>query len=445
MSLSENIFKTYDIRGISPDELSPDVAYKVGMALSDFLDEGKIAVGRDMRNDSAALAKGLIEGLIHQGREVIDIGMVTSDMIYFAVGKYSLSGGAMITASHNPGQYNGIKLTARGVHPIGVESGLMSIKEKILADDFKKPAGNGKRIKKDILDEWVDHAFSFADTKLKPLKIGVDGGNGMVGPIIERFKKNTSLKIHGLYLKPDGNFPNHPADPLQTKNLADLISLVKKEKLDVGIAFDGDGDRAFLVDENGEPITTSLLITLIAQNILVSNPGGVILYDAVCSRIVPETVEHCGGEAIRTKVGHSFVKADMHRFDGLFGGEHSGHFYFKDNFCADSGLIAAITILSILSRSSLNLSQIIQPFKKYFSSGEINLEVIDQQSAIKKISQKYGDGKQDRMDGLSVDYKNWWFNIRASNTEPLIRLNVESIDPKLTQTKTQELLKIIRG
>lgn len=444
MDVIEKIFKAYDIRGISPDELSPRIAKKVGIALGNFLAEGKVAVGRDMRSDSADLAQNLIDGLVLVGREVIDIGMVTSDMIYFAVGKYNLAGGAMITASHNPGEYNGIKLTGKGVSPIGENTGLKQIKEMILSNNLKLSNKVGKITKKDILNSWVDHALKFTKGNLSPLKVGIDCGNGMAGIVVKELSKKTNLKIEGLYLEPDGTFPNHPANPLDPANLEDLSKLVKQKKLDIGIAFDGDGDRAFLIDEKSNLVSASYLGALVAQDILREHPSSAILYSVICSRVVPETIEANGGEAIRTRVGHSFVKADMKNFSAMFAAEHSGHYYFKDNFSADSGLAMVLYVLGLMSRTGKKLSDLIMPFDKYFSSGEINSKVKDPSLLIKNLKSIFGDGNQDNLDGLSVYYDNWWFNVRPSNTEPFVRLNVESDNADLTKEKTKRLLEIIR-
>ena len=445
MKFAEDIFKAYDIRGKVPAELTPEVVEGVGRALADYLPEGIVAVGHDMRNDSSQLATAMIAGLTKQGREVMDIGQVASDMIYFVVGKYDLAGGAMITASHNPGEYNGIKLTGKGVAPIGIESGLEDIKQKVLSDDFKQSASIGTITKKDVMSEWVQHALDLAG-QLKPMKVGADAGNGMAGPVVGQLMAKTELQIDGLYLDPDGSFPNHPANPLVEENLADLQKLVVDKQLQVGVAFDGDGDRAFLVDEKGEVVTGSVLGALIAREILELHPGATILHNAICSHIVPDTITALGGKAIKTKVGHSFIKAKMKETGALFAAEHSGHFYFADNYRADSGLVAALKAFHILGQKDLPASEQFAPFRKrYTQSGEINSEVRDAAAVLVLLKNKYSDGEQDELDGLTVEYKDWWFNVRASNTEPVIRLNVESHDADLVKAKTDELLKLIRG
>ncbi len=426
MKFAENIFGAYDIRGKVPHELTPEVAKNIGRAMADYVPEGQIAVGRDMRPDSEQLARSVIEGLLTQGRQVVDLGEITSDMMYFAVGNYDYSGGAMITASHNPGEYNGLKLTNKGVVPIAGEQGLLQIKQALIDDKFKESPGSGSVTNKDILSDWVDHALNFAPN-LQPLHVGFDAGNGMAGILPPELGKKTPLKIEGLFLELDGTFPNHMANPLIFENLSDLIRLVKDNKLDCGVAFDGDGDRGFFVDEAGIPVTGSVLGALLITHILRDNPGATILYNAICSRIVPETIEKLGGKGIRTRVGHGFIKADMHKHGAVFACEHSGHFYFKDNYNADSGLIPILMGLSILGQSGKRLSDLVKGLRaSYVDSGEINFEVTDKELVMKKLAEEYADGEQDNLDGLTVNYSNWWFNVRPSQNEPLLRLNIEA-------------------
>ena len=426
MKFAENIFGAYDIRGKVPHELTLEVAKNVGRAMADYVPEGQIAVGRDMRPDSEQLARSVIEGLLTQGRQVVDLGEITSDMMYFAVGNYDYSGGAMITASHNPGEYNGLKLTNKGVVPIAGEQGLLQIKQALIDDNYKGSINGGSVISKDILSDWIDHTLKFAPN-LKPLHIGFDAGNGMAGILPPELSKKTPLKIEGLFLELDGTFPNHMANPLIFENLSDLIKLVKDNKLDCGVAFDGDGDRGFFVDEAGIPVTGSVLGALLIAHILRDNPGATILYNAICSRIVPETIEKLGGKGIRTRVGHGFIKADMHKHGALFACEHSGHFYFKDNYNPDSGLIPILMGLSILGQSGKKLSELAKGFRaSYVDSGEINFEVADKELVMNKLAEEYADGEQDNLDGLTVDYPDWWFNVRPSQNEPLLRLNIEA-------------------
>lgn len=426
MKFAENIFGAYDIRGKVPNELTPAVAKSIGRAMADYVPEGQVAVGRDMRPDSEQLAKSVIEGLVTQGREVVDLGQITSDMMYFAVGNYGYAGGAMITASHNPGEYNGLKLTSKGVVPIAGEQGLLQIKQALIDDNYKAEESGGNVTTKSILSDWVDHALKFAPG-LSPLHVGFDAGNGMAGILPPELSKKTPLKIEGLYLDLDGTFPNHMANPLIFENLADLIKLVNGKKLDCGAAFDGDGDRGFFVDDAGLPVTGSVLGALLIAQILQKKPGATILYNAICSRIVPETIKKLGGKGIRTRVGHGFIKADMNKYNAEFACEHSGHFYFKDNYNADSGLIPVLMGLSILSQSGKKLSELVKDLRaRYVESGEINFEVLDKEFVMKKLAEEYVDGKQDNLDGLTVNYTDWWFNVRPSQNEPLLRLNIEA-------------------
>lgn len=444
MKFNENVFKAYDIRGKVPEELTPELVRNTGRAFADFLPPGKVAVGRDMRLDSEELARAFVEGLIKQGREVLDLGRITSDMIYFAVGKMDLAGGAMITASHNPGEYNGIKLTGQGVSPIGEDTGLKDIKAAVGNDLYKPESAQGNASKTDILGEWIDHALSFAPN-LAPLKVGVDAGNGMAGIDVPRLDAKTPLKLEGIYLEPDGNFPNHPANPLVRENLADLSALVRSKKLDCGIAFDGDGDRAILVDETGEPVSPSVVGAMLAAHFLNTNPGATVLYNAITSRIVADTIEKLGGKGVRTKVGHSFIKQLIREKGAVFACEHSGHYYFKANYNADSGLIAALCVLDIISQTGQRLSQLVAKYTgKYYDSGEINFAVRDKGKAMGEVTGAFPDGKTDTLDGLTVNYADWWFNLRPSNTEPLLRLNVEASSQSEMQEKLEKITKILQ-
>jgi phosphomannomutase len=447
MKFINSVFKAYDIRGLVGTEITEELALAVGRSLADLLgNHGPVAVGHDMRPDSAVLAQRLREGIISQGREVWDIGLVTSDMIYFAVGHYGLAGGAMITASHNPGQYNGIKLCREEAAPIGETTGLDRIKVALANDDFEESPRHGTIIERNIVTDWIDHSLSFVDVSKWPAyKVGIDAGNGMAGAIIPSLEPKVPLRISPLYFELDGTFPNHPASPIEPKNLRDLVALIERDKLDFGIAFDGDGDRAFLVDELGQPVTGSVMAAIIAEAMLVKYPGATILYNAVCSRVVKETIEAHGGTAIRTRVGHSFIKTDMRTDRAVFAGEHSGHFYFKDNYFADSGLIAALVAIDVLAKSGLKLSQLADKYRRYYESGEINVEVKDKAAKLDELAARYSDGTQDLLDGLTVNYADWWLNCRPSNTEPYLRLNVEATSPELLKIKLDETLTLIKN
>lgn len=443
MEAVDNIFKAYDIRGKVGSELNPEVVQKVGRAFGKWLPrKGALAVGRDMRPDSKELAEALIAGLRSQGRDVWDIGEVTSDMIYFAVGKHGLAGGAVVTASHNPGDYNGIKFCREEAKPVGENSGLLEVRDLAKANNFSDAATIGSLIEKDVVEDWVTHVLSFIDTnKLKPLNIAVDAGNGMAGKIFPELEPHVPFQVEELYFELDGTFPNHIANPLEAKNLVDVQAAIKKYACDAGVAFDGDGDRAVLIDERGVPLTGTVMTALLAQYFLEKHPGATILLNAICGRAAAESVEKLGGKSIRTRVGHSFIKGEMRKQNAIFGGEHSGHYYFTDNYMADSGLIAAIIGLCILSRSGKKLSELVAPLRKaYVQIPETNFEVEDKTATIERVAEHFNDEASDRLDGLTVNFPNAWFNIRPSNTEPLLRLNAEAkteeeLDKLVTQVK----------
>lgn len=430
MDAINNIFKAYDVRGKVGSELTAEVAEKIGRAVADFLPEqGKVAVGRDMRPDSAELAAALIRGLIEQGRDVLDIGEVTSDMIYFTTGHFKLAGGVMITASHNPGEYNGIKFCREEAKPIGQESGLFDIRDHIINDEFKPAAEQpGTVEEQDVTEDWITHVLSFIDPqKLKPIKIAVDAGNGMAGKIFPELEPYVPWEVEEMYFDLDGTFPNHEANPLKFETLHDLIENIKQGKLDGGIAFDGDGDRALLVDEMGTVVSGNVMNAMLAEYFLSEHPGSTILYDLRSSHAVPETIEASGGTPVRTRVGHSFIKQIMREKNAPFGGELSGHFYFRDNFFADSGLIAAVIGLYVAGLSGKKLSQLRQQYTKYTTLPETNFEVEDKDAVFARLKDAYKDKEIDELDGLTVELGNGqWFNVRASNTEPVIRLNAEA-------------------
>lgn len=446
MQFNESVFKAYDIRGKAPEELTPELAHAVGRALADFLPPGVVGVGRDMRSSSGSLADAVIRGLMEQGRAVMDIGLVTSDMIYFAVGYYGLAGGAMITASHDPAGDDGIKLTGQGVAPIGVDSGLGAIKAKILRDDFKQGAGLGSVEKKQIFADWVAHVAKFADSNLSKLKIAVDAGNGMAGLVFPYFERHFDLKTAELYFELDGTFPNHPANPIDSSNLRDLSAAITGQKLDAGIAFDGDGDRAFVVDEAGQPLSASVTAAILIADALANYPAAAIVYNPVLSHVVTDTIRDLGGHSVLSHVGHSFMKQKMAESGAVLGVEHSGHFYFKDNWNADSGLIAAARILDILARSGKKLSELAAAYRgRYFDSGEINFTAKNVAKILDDVAGHYSDGEQARFEGLTVSYKDWWFNLRPSNTESLLRLNVEASNQLLVKQKTDVLAELVKS
>ena len=450
MSL-DTIFKAYDIRGRVPDELDATTAHSIGRAVADWLHEAvpatrhqPVIVGRDMRPDSGELADAVIRGLIQQGRNVIDVGRISTDMVYFAVGHLEAAGGIMVTASHNPGADNGMKLCREQARAIGSDSGLDEIKQRVQAGDFQD-AAPGAVQSRDVASEWVQHVLSFAP-HLRPLQLAVDAGNGMAGVVIPELESQTELMVTPLYFEPDGSFPNHEANPIKTETLADLQHAVRDGGLDVGIAFDGDGDRMVMVDEYGEPVSGSVMCAILSRYFLEQHPGSTIVHNAICSRVVPETIRAYGGQPFRSRVGHSFIKADMREHDAPFGGEHSAHYFFRDNWYADSGLVAALAALEVMSITEQTLSQLAQPYREaYAHSGEMNFEVSDPDVVLDDIAKQLEDGEQDWLDGLTVRYEDWWCNVRPSNTEPLLRLNVEATDADTLQQQLQKLQQYISG
>ncbi len=446
--LSE-IFKAYDVRGIYPDMISEDIAYNIGRAFVYFLNCKEVVVGTDMRISSPSLSKKFMQGVTDQGADSIFIGQVCTDAVYFASGKLNRPG-VMFTASHNPSQYNGMKFCKEGAVPINSDTGLGRIREIIEKDEYGKsmPKRKGKIVNKDMLEDYASHARSFIDIKgLKKLKIAVDAGNGMAGKIIPIVYKNLAVKVIPLYFELDGTFPNHPADPSKYENLKDLQKTVKKEKCDFGMAFDGDADRIFFVDEKGEVVNSSLTSALIIKSMLMKHGGEKMIHNLVCSKIVPETIVKHGGEPILERVGHSFIKETMRKTKALFGCEHSAHYYYRDNYRADSGIITSLIVAEIISKQGKNLSELLEEFRKYNTIEETNAAVADKKKKmdeIEKIYRKFNPVKVMRLDGLSIEFDDWWFNVRPSNTEPLLRLNLEAKTKRLMESKKKELLEIMK-
>jgi len=439
------IFKAYDVRGVYPQELNPEIAYKIGRALVVYLKAKQVVVGRDMRISSPALASAIIDGILDQGADVCDIGLVSTDSLYFAVGKSGYDAGVMVTASHNPPEYNGFKLCRQEARPLSMDQGIGEIRDLVLRDQFPDPPSPGTVHSKEILNDFADHVLSMIDTKsVRPLKVVVDAGNGMAGKVVPAVFGRLPLQVVPLYFELDGRFPNHLANPLEPENVVDLRHAVLEHKADLGIAFDGDADRMFILDENGQFVGGDMITALVSKSLLRKHPGASIVYNLICSRAVPETIEREGGKPIRSRVGHSFIKAKMREHDAIFGGEHSGHFYFRDNWYADSGIIAALTVIELLSQEGVTMSEALKPLDTYFRSGEINSEVADQQAVLRRLESRFSDGELDYLDGLTVSYPDWWFNVRPSNTQPLLRLNVEANDPALLEEKTQAVLSVVR-
>ncbi len=443
--INPGIFKAYDIRGIYPDEVNEEIMMDVGRAFVAFLGEEKIVVGRDMRLSSPALSRAFIQGALEQGADVVDIGLCSTDMLYFASGVLNLPG-AMFTASHNPKEYNGAKFCRRLARPISIDTGLGEIKRMVLEGDIPEPSGRGSYSEEPMLDRYVEHVLGFVDVKvIKPLRVVVDAGNGMAGMIVPALFEKLPCELIPYCFELDGSFPHHQPNPIDPANIKLLSTWVKENRADVGMAFDGDADRVFLVDDMGEPISGSLTNAILISRILDRNPSEKIIYNAINSWIVPETIKAKGGIPIKERVGHSFIKQTMLDTGAIFAGEHSGHYYFRDNYNADSGLIAALMVLEIISIEGRPLSEILKPYKKYHASGEINSRVEDIPGKLVEIERRYSDGEIEHIDGISVFYPDWWFNVRPSNTEPLIRLNVEAKTKELLNEKVQELLSIIRS
>jgi phosphomannomutase len=439
------IFKAYDVRGTYPDQLDEDIARRIGRAFARFVATGRVVVGRDMRLSSPSLAAAFQDGVTGAGAQVVDVGEVSTDALYFASGRLEAPG-AMFTASHNPARYNGLKLCRAFAAPIGAESGLLEIRDLAAKEDPAPPGDRAQMQRHDILPTYADHCRSFVDRGLlRPLKVAVDAGNGMAGKTVPIVFDGLPFEVVPLFFELDGSFPNHPANPIEPENLKALQSAVIESSCDVGIAFDGDADRMFLVDEKAELVSGSTTTALVARRLLSKSPGEAIIYNLICSHAVPEVIKENGGRPIRTRVGHSFIKAVMAETGAIFGGEHSGHYYFRDNFRADSGMIAGLIVLEAMSTSDAPLSAMLAPLNRYFDSGEINSEATDQDAKIEELARRYSDGEQDRTDGLTVEYPDWWFNCRPSNTEPLLRLNLEANTEELMREKRDEVLGVIRG
>ena len=447
-AVDPTLFKAYDIRGIYGENMTEEVAYRIGRAAAQYLNVPEIAVGRDMRVSSPQLAAAIIRGITDNGTNAIDLGLITTDGLYFAVGKFNYAAGVMITASHNPGKYNGMKFCRAQAFPVSEETGLADIRDLAISGNFNEPTTKGQVMQRDVTDDYVKHALSFIDvSKIRPLKVVIDAGNGMAGKMMPHVFKYLPGELVPLYFELDGTFPNHPASPIEPENMADLQQKVREVHADLGAAFDGDADRMFPVDDHGNIVDGSQVIEAVSNSLLRKFPGSTILYNLIVSKSVPELVQSLGGKAIRTRVGHSFIKAEMRKDNGIFGGEHSGHFYFRDNWFADSGLIAFLIILELVSVEGKPFSEIIKPLDHGIRSGEVNSTVSDVQGKLKDLEEHFSKGATsvDHLDGLTIDYGDWWFNVRPSNTEPLLRLNVEANNQSLMEQKRDELLAFIRG
>ncbi len=442
MDLS-NIVKAYDVRGIFPDELDEQIATRIGAAFAAFVDSDEVIVGHDCRVSSPALREALIEGITSQGVDVQMIGEIPTDMLYYASGALSLPG-VVITASHNPGHYNGLKFCNPGAAPIGAESGLEDI--RAMAEAGLDPTESiGVVRKESVADGYIEHVLGVTGASdIGSVSVAVDGGNGMAGVVLPTVFDRIEATMTPLYLEPDGTFPNHPADPLRPENLVDLIDLMKETKPDLGVAFDGDADRAFFIDDLAVPVPGSTTTAIIAEWFLQSAPGSAIVHNLICSKAVPEIVLAAGGLPVRTKVGHSYIKQVMAETGAIFGGEHSGHYYFRDNYRADSGMLAMLVLLRVLSDAGVPLSELRKKYEPYAQSGEINFVVADVSAAGDAVERAFEDYSIDKLDGLTVDLGDRWFNVRASNTEPVLRLNIEAPDEEAVAELVEQVGSIIK-
>jgi phosphomannomutase len=442
------VVKAYDIRGLVDGQLAPDLVRRIGAATARTLAEpgGRLVVGRDMRPSSPVLVDAFAAGVTGQGVDVVDIGLASTDQLYFASGTLDAPG-AMFTASHNPAAYNGIKLCRAGAVPVAIDTGLGEIRDLAGGPDLAPAATPGVRTEQDLLARFAEHVRSFVDVGLlRPVEVAVDAGNGMAGHVWPAVVEGLPITTTELYFELDGSFPNHPADPLDPANLVDLQEAVRRGGHALGLAFDGDADRVFAVDESGRPVASSLIGAVVAERLLRRNPGATVLHNLICSRTVPETIEHAGGTAVRTRVGHSFIKRRMAETGAIYAVEHSGHHYFRDNYRADSGVITALVLLEAVAEAGAPMSEVVAPYDRYAASGEINFEVLDTRTAIEAVAASFaGRGGADREDGLTVVTERGWFNLRPSNTEPLLRLNVEADDRPAMTALRDEVATLIRA
>jgi phosphomannomutase len=442
------IFKAYDIRGVVPDELDEAIAEAVGAAFVRVTGAKSLVTLHDMRTSSGPIADALGRGAASQGADVISGGLGSTDMVYYASGSLNIPG-AMITASHNPAKYNGIKLCRAGARPVGIETGLAEVKQMIAEGVPAHDGPAGTITTKDLLPGYADYLKKLVDLSgIRPLKVVVDAGNGMAGHTVPTVFKGLPVTLVPMYFELDGTFPNHEANPIDPANLKDLQQAVVANEADIGLAFDGDADRCFVVDERGEIVSPSVLTALIATRELAREPGATIIHNLITSRAVPEIISEHGGKPVRTRVGHSFIKAKMAETGAIFGGEHSGHFYFRDFWFADSGMLAALHVLAALGQQDRPLSELLDEFSRYHASGEINSEVADQAAATAKVKAAFAERpgvSTDELDGLTVSSNDWWFNLRPSNTEPLLRLNAEAADQATMEAIRDEVLRLVRS
>jgi phosphomannomutase len=447
--LDPRVFKAYDVRGLYRSELDEAGAYAIGRAYVEQFEPARIAVGRDMRLSSPSMARALIEGAADAGADVLDLGLVGTEMVYFAVGELGLDGGVAVTASHNPKEYTGMKIVRRGALPVGGESGLLEIRDRAVRAEWREPARRGEVREEDIWDRFVDRVLSFIDVDaLRPVRVVIDAANGMAGamlpPVLDRLPVVDAVRC---YFEPDGTFPNHEPNPLLPENREFIMRKTLEEGADFGVAYDGDADRCFFVDDDGNFVPGDFVTALFAESILSKEPGGKVIYDVRASWAVPETISRAGGVPLMNRVGHAYIKHRMRQEDAVFAGEVSAHYYFRDFSQADSGVVPFLLMLELVSRRGQKLGEILEPFRaRYFITGEINTPVADVASKLGELEERFGpEGRVTHMDGVSVDADDWHMNIRPSNTEPLVRLNLEARTPELMESKRDEVLDVIRS
>lgn len=444
--LSPSAFKAYDVRGLYPDELDEEGAYAIGRAYVEQFDPKRIAVGRDTRLSSPSMAAALIEGAADGGADVLELGLVGTEMVYFAVGELDLDGGVCVTASHNPKEYTGMKIVRGGALPVGGESGLLDVRDRAL-----KPFGpilrRGEVRPKDIWDEFVEKVLSFVDVPaLEALRVVIDAANGMAGVMLPPVLERLPIEAVRCFFEPDGSFPNHEPNPLLPENREFIIGKTLEENADLGVAYDGDADRCFFVDDTGDFVPGDFITALLAESILEKEGGGKVIYDVRASRAVPETIERAGGTALMNRVGHAYIKHRMREDGAVFGGEVSAHYYFRDFSQADSGVVPFLLLVELISKRGKKLSELLAPYReRFFLTGEINTPVKDVPSKLREIEERYADGRVTHLDGISVDYDDWHFNVRPSNTEPLLRLNLEAGSQRQLEEKRDEVLDVIRS
>ena len=446
--LDPKVFKAYDVRGIYPDELDEAGAYAIGRAYVEEFEPRRIAVGRDMRLSAPAMADAVMRGAAESGADVIDLGLVGTEMVYFAVGELGLEGGIAVTASHNPKQYTGMKIVRRGALPVGGDSGLLDIRTRAMSGARQETGPVGTITQKDIWPQFVERVLSFIDVDtVKPLRVVIDAANGMAGAMLPPVLERLPIDAVRCFFEPDGSFPNHEPNPLLPENREFIVRKVTEERADLGVAFDGDADRCFFVGDTGEFVPGDFVTALLAESILAKEPGAKILYDVRASWAVPQTIERAGGTPLVNRVGHAFFKHRMREEGAVFGGEVSGHYYFRDFSQADSGVVPFLLMLELLSKRGEKLSEILRPFsERFFITGELNTPVADVALKLQELKERFGaEGTVSHLDGLSVDAEEWHMNVRPSNTEPLLRLNLEALSPDLMERKRDEVLEVIRG